>query len=108
MPLQSNVFLSNHHYLYDSSSFFMNEKLQRNLSRKGSPRGGGGGGEKKIHSNLSHLCDKEAIVASASPRGISFALQTLMILCGGHVHVGCAVIMIVYMSPFSDRFLQKL
>jgi hypothetical protein len=75
MPLQSNVFLSNHHYLYDSSSFFMNEKLQRNLSRKGSPRGGGGGGEKKIHSNLSHLCDKEAIVASASPRGISFALQ---------------------------------
>ncbi|KAJ6728755.1 PROTEIN putative-RELATED [Salix koriyanagi] len=44
--------------------------LQRSHSRKGSPRGAGGG-EKKINSNLSHLSvsDRDAIVASASPRG---------------------------------------
>ncbi|KAI5590570.1 hypothetical protein POPTR_004G023000v4 [Populus trichocarpa] len=60
--------------------------LQRNLSRKGSPRGGGGGGEKKIHSNLSHLCDKEAIVASASPRGPSTPEKAAVVTVGTPDH----------------------
>ncbi|CAK7350979.1 unnamed protein product [Dovyalis caffra] len=53
-----------------------NSRITRNLSRKGSLRGGGG--EKKINSNLSHsnlsnlsVSDREAIVASASPRSIA-------------------------------------
>uniref|UniRef100_A0A6N2L1H9 Uncharacterized protein n=1 Tax=Salix viminalis TaxID=40686 RepID=A0A6N2L1H9_SALVM len=60
--------------------------LQRNLSRKGSPRGGGGGGEKKIHSNISHLCDREAIVASASPRGPSTPEKAAAVTVGTPDH----------------------
>ncbi|KAF9683433.1 hypothetical protein SADUNF_Sadunf04G0013100 [Salix dunnii] len=61
--------------------------LQRNLSRKGSPRGGGGGGsEKKIHSNISHLCDREAIVASSSPRGPSTPEKAAAVTVGTPDH----------------------
>jgi len=83
--------------------------LQRSHSRKGSPRGGGGG-EKKINSNLSHLSvsDRDAIVASASPRGIIFALDTLnLVLWSRHVDFASVIIIILSMLSlcFNDRRL---
>ncbi|KAL9384101.1 hypothetical protein Peur_024424 [Populus x canadensis] len=61
--------------------------LQRSHSRKGSPRGGGGG-EKKINSNLSHLSvsDRDAIVASASPRGPSTPEKAAVVTVGTADH----------------------